>query len=183
MWDTPGAGEGEFDALGFGGVAIDGHANLFVVDNGNFRIQKFDRDGNYVTQWGGEGFDDGQFQQAIGIAVDSSGNVYVTDDGRPEIQVFDKNGEFIRKWGTVGSGDGEFEHPTGIAVDPVGNVYVADYETNESRSSMRAAGSCRPGRWSPRRARRRASQSIVVGASMSPTTTGDEWRFAAATVS
>ena len=113
-WDAKGSGEGELNSLGFGGLAVDANDNLFVVDNGNYRIQKFDSDGNFVTQWGSEGLRDGQFQRAIGIALDAAGNVYVTDDGRPEIQVFDNDGNFLRKWGSRGGDDGQFRHPTGI---------------------------------------------------------------------
>ena len=41
------------------------------------RIQKFDSNGTFITKWGSEGSDDGQFDGPKGIAIDSSGNVYV----------------------------------------------------------------------------------------------------------
>ena len=49
-WDDQGDGEGEFKTMGFGGLAIDSNDYVFVVDNENYRIQKFDKDGNFITQ-------------------------------------------------------------------------------------------------------------------------------------
>src|SRR5215216_5826071 len=63
-WDKQGSGDGQFKSLGFGGLAIDAQDHVFVVDNGNRRIQKFDRDGNFLLQWGSNGRDDGQFTRA-----------------------------------------------------------------------------------------------------------------------
>lgn len=128
-WDKKGSGEGEFNTMGFGGLAIDINDNVFVVDNENHRIQKFDKDGNFILQWGSEGTEDGQFVRAIGIAVDADGNVYVTDDGNPFVQKFDNDGNFLMKFGGEGNGGGKFKHATGIAVDAQGNIFVADYET------------------------------------------------------
>lgn len=51
----------------------------YVADNDNHRIEKFDSDGNFITEWGFEGTEDGGFKSPQGVAVDSSGNVYVAD--------------------------------------------------------------------------------------------------------
>ena len=42
------------------GVAFDSHNHLYVVDNGNHRVQKFDTNGNYLLQFGSEGASHGQ---------------------------------------------------------------------------------------------------------------------------
>lgn len=43
----------------------------------------------FVTRWGSEGNEDGQFVDPEDIAVDSkTGNVYITDTGNSRIQVF-----------------------------------------------------------------------------------------------
>jgi DNA-binding beta-propeller fold protein YncE len=57
------------------------HVNVYVVDSQNERIQKFDSNGNFITKWGSEGTDDGQFWLPHDIAIDSSDNVYVVDSG------------------------------------------------------------------------------------------------------
>jgi DNA-binding beta-propeller fold protein YncE len=70
------------------GVAVDGQGDLYVTDTGNQRVQKFDREGNFLTQWGGFGNQDGQFNFPYGIAVDARGSVFVTDSANSRVQQF-----------------------------------------------------------------------------------------------
>ncbi|MEZ4735546.1 MAG: hypothetical protein R3E79_51295 [Caldilineaceae bacterium] len=107
-------------------VAVDTVGNVYVTDLESNRIQKFDSNGTYLTQWGSFGSGDGQFNRAFGIAVDGAGNVYVADADNNRIQKFDGNGTYLTQWGSFGSGDGQFNFPSGVAVDMAGNVYVAD---------------------------------------------------------
>ena len=125
-WGSMGSEPGQFDSLGFGGLAIDDDRNVYVVDNGNYRIQKFAADGTFITEWGTQGSNDGEFERPIGIAV-ADGEVYVTDDAVPFVQVFDPDGLFLRRFGGPGEDPGQFSHATGIAVES-GTVWVADYE-------------------------------------------------------
>jgi DNA-binding beta-propeller fold protein YncE len=99
---------------------------VYVVDAGNFRIQKFDGSGNFLLAWGSQGSGPGQFLDAAYIAVDSLGNVYVTDGRNSCVQKFDSSGNFITQWGSQGSGPGQFNMPRGVAVDSSGNVYVTE---------------------------------------------------------
>jgi len=66
--------------------------NLYVVDSGNSRVQKFNSTGTFVGKWGSSGNSDGQFNGARGLCVDGSGNVYVADYGNNRIQKFASNG-------------------------------------------------------------------------------------------
>ena len=77
--------------------------SVYVADAGNERIQKFDSNGNYITQWGNKGNGTGQFTYPGDIAIDSIGNVYVLDSGNHRIQKFDETGNYITKWGSRGS--------------------------------------------------------------------------------
>ncbi|RMH05045.1 MAG: hypothetical protein D6704_10190 [Nitrospirae bacterium] len=70
------------------GIAVDANGDVFVTDTGNQRIQKFDRDGNFITQWGGFGNGDGQFNFPYGISVDAKGHVFVVDSGNMRVQRF-----------------------------------------------------------------------------------------------
>ena len=45
----------------------------------NARIVKLDRNGKFVTSWGGHGSADGQFDAVHGVDVDRNGRVYVVD--------------------------------------------------------------------------------------------------------
>jgi YVTN family beta-propeller protein len=45
------------------GVAVDSEDNVYVADQSNNRIQKFNSTGAFITKWGSSGSGDGQFQQ------------------------------------------------------------------------------------------------------------------------
>ena len=67
-------------------VATDSSGNIYVADTYNSRIQKFDSNGTYMSQWGTLGIGDGQLSYPEGITVDSTGNVYVADTNNSRIQ-------------------------------------------------------------------------------------------------
>ena len=125
-----------------GSLAIDSNDNLYVVDNGNNRVQAFNiqvSDDNTVTatplrQFGSSGTGDGQFSFPTGVAVDSTGKVYVSDGSANNIQVFNSDGTFFKKFGSEGTGNGQFDFPNDIEIGADGRIYVAD--TSNHRIQM-----------------------------------------------
>ncbi|MGA1869867.1 MAG: BACON domain-containing protein [bacterium] len=113
-----------------GGIVIDKRGFVYVADTGFHRIQKFTRDGQFITKWGEKGSEEGDFYALDSIAIDSSGFVYVADTWNDRIQKFTPDGQFITKWGKSGSGDGEFSHPRGMAIDSSGFIFVSDCMNN-----------------------------------------------------
>ena len=102
-------------------------ARVAYVDNN--RIEKFDSDGKYLTQWGSTGSGDGQFNfgnLTAGLAIDREDNIYVADIVNQRIVKFDANGKFLIQWGGAGDRDGQFNYPHGITVDRHDNIYVSD---------------------------------------------------------
>ncbi len=85
-WGSQGTANGQFEISW--GIAIDSSGNVFVVDTGNHRIQKFTNSGTFVTKWGSEGNADGQFSSPVDIDVDTSGNIFVVDNDNFRIQKF-----------------------------------------------------------------------------------------------
>ena len=115
----PGAGNREFNYPR--GIAIDRDGNVYVADSGNYRIQKFTADGQYLGKWGIVDAD-GKFDYPLDVAVDSSNNVYVADS--KHIHKFTSDGQLIPPvWG---EGDGKFIETNRIAIDGNDNVYIAD---------------------------------------------------------
>ncbi len=124
MWGSQGSGDGEFQ--GPQAVAVDSAGNVYVLDTGNNRVEKFDAAGAFMLAWGGPGQNQSEFDSPQGIAVDTSDFVYVADTGNHRIQKFNSAGTFLTEWGSQGSGDGQFESPIGITTDSADAVYVAD---------------------------------------------------------
>ena len=130
-WGSQGSGPGQF--YNPWGVAVDSSGNVYVVDYGNNRVEKFTSSGTFVTQWGSYGSENsgpGQFNLPSGVGVDSSGNVYITDTGNNRVEKFTSSGTFITQWGSGGSNAGQFYGPSGVAVDSSGDIYVADTWNN-----------------------------------------------------
>src|SRR5271169_635356 len=87
-------------------IAVDpANGDVYVSDGyGNSRIAVFDREGNFLRQWGDQGTKEeadagggGAFMQVVHcIALGNDGLVYVCDRQGDRIQVFDKVGNFKR---------------------------------------------------------------------------------------
>jgi hypothetical protein len=79
-------------------VTWDRDGNIFISDGYvNSRVAKYDRNGDWVKQWGQAGAGPGEFNTPHSIAADSQGNIYVADRGNRRIQVFDHDGTFLRE--------------------------------------------------------------------------------------
>ena len=121
-----GPGNGQFDHSA--GIAQDAAGNLWVVDQNNLRVQKFNEKGEFLAKFGSEGSGDGQFGSPTDIAIDAKGNLWVTDAGYSRVEEFNASGEFLAKFGSAGSGNGQFGigGPEAIAIDAKGNIWVGD---------------------------------------------------------
>jgi hypothetical protein len=75
-------------------IELDNQDNIYLLDSGNCRVQKFDRNGNYLQTIGRKGQGPGEFENPFRILVDGQNNIYVS--GMRSIQVFDSKGKFTR---------------------------------------------------------------------------------------
>jgi DNA-binding beta-propeller fold protein YncE len=100
--------------------------NIFVSERGNNRIQKFDRDANFLLAFGGEGKTLGRLNAPLGIACDRSNYVWACDSKNDRVQKFDANGNYMLEIGGFGYGSGKFNEPVDIGIDSKNNIYVLD---------------------------------------------------------
>ncbi len=101
---------------------------VYVVDGGNFRVQVFSAEGDFISTFGSVGRRSGNFSRPKGIAADSDNNIYVSDSAFGNFQIFSSTGQLLLHVGDRGNrgGPGMFMLPSGIDVDEDGRVYFAD---------------------------------------------------------
>jgi DNA-binding beta-propeller fold protein YncE len=106
------------------GVVVDpGNGDIYVADGyGNRRVAVFDRQGQFLRQWGRQATDEetikgvaGAFAQLVHcIAMSRAGLIYVCDRQGDRAQVFDKMGTFVRNiW--IRTGTPDLPDPRGTA--------------------------------------------------------------------
>ncbi|MDR3739278.1 MAG: 6-bladed beta-propeller [Terracidiphilus sp.] len=118
-----GMSEGEFNLPTE--LRLDGE-NLLVVDALNFRVQAFDRAGNFKFTIGKPGDRTGAVFSPKAVSIDSEGDVYVVDALWGVVQVFNRQGQLLYYFGAKGTHTGEFQLPTGLFIDHNDRVYVVD---------------------------------------------------------
>jgi len=78
-------------------VTWNAQGDIFISDGYvNSRVAKYNKNGDWVKQWGDRGTKEGDFNTPHSIATDAQGNIYVADRGNGRIQVFDSDGAFER---------------------------------------------------------------------------------------
>jgi DNA-binding beta-propeller fold protein YncE len=111
------------------GVAVDGEGNVYVTDTMNNRVEIFDADGNFISEFGKNGDGPGTFARPKGIAVDADGHIWVADQVQDRLQVFNREGQLLT---FVGSGHGElpgqFKTLVGVAIDKHNRVFTTEQE-------------------------------------------------------
>jgi DNA-binding beta-propeller fold protein YncE len=99
---------------------------LAVVDAMNFRVQIFDRQGNFQSAIGNLGDSDDAMFRPKGIGLDSENHIYLVEALWGTVQVFDREGQLLYFFGKRGKGLAEFQLPAGVFIDQNDRVYVAD---------------------------------------------------------
>jgi DNA-binding beta-propeller fold protein YncE len=100
--------------------------DLIVVDAMNFRLQFFDRSGNFESSFGAFGDSAGAIFRPKAVGVDSEGDVYVVDSSLGVVQVFNRKGQLLYYFGEKGTHAGEFQLPSGLYIDHDDQVFVVD---------------------------------------------------------
>jgi sugar lactone lactonase YvrE len=121
---SAGTGNGQFKHPA--GVASDAEGNIWVADMENNRLQKFDREGKYITQFGKEGGGKCELKRPKSVAIDSKGNIWVDDAGNERVTEFNEAGECFTQFGEMGTKEGQLYDAESIAIDAKDNIWVAD---------------------------------------------------------
>lgn len=74
-------------------IALDSQGNMYILDSGNHRIQKFTPDGQYITTIGNKGQGPAEFIYPLSLEVDSRGYLHISDPGNQRVQVLKPDGK------------------------------------------------------------------------------------------
>ena len=131
-WGEPGTDPGQFNIPH--NIACDAEGWVYVADRENHRVQVFDGNGKFETQWINmhrpSGFyrdpRDGRFyvgETGGGVAV----NIDMPNIG-PRVSIYGAKGELLARLGNRPAGlePGQFISPHGLAVDSRGDIYVGE---------------------------------------------------------
>jgi DNA-binding beta-propeller fold protein YncE len=133
-WGEPGAAPGQFNLPH--NISCDADGWVYVADRENHRIQVFDGDGRFETQW-----HDLHRPSAMYMPPGKCPICYVGEIGPyyefnrgapnlgPRLSILGNDGKLLARISTVpaaGTGPSQFISPHGIAVDSHGDIYVGE---------------------------------------------------------
>jgi sugar lactone lactonase YvrE len=114
-WGAPGPNPGEFGLTH--SIHHDADDRIWVTDRENSRIQIFDTDGEFITEWT-------DLIRPTDLAI--HGDTVVVSELCKRVSVFTLDGELLTRWGNEDHPDDDllFVAPHSVAVDSNGDLYV-----------------------------------------------------------
>jgi DNA-binding beta-propeller fold protein YncE len=128
-WGKKGSGEGEFDLPH--GIATDKRGRVYVGDRENRRMQVFDAEGKFLTQWKNVG-------SPWGVVITGDEKLFLCDGYNNRVLKTDLNGEVLGVLGGPGKLPGLLDYSHHLAVGPSGNIYVAEIKNWRVQKFMAA---------------------------------------------
>lgn len=132
-WGAFGSAPGEFNRAMR--VTMDLTGVVYVLDTGNHRVQRFDRQGKLLGVVGEPGNGPGQLKDpydlALGPEARGRQSLFVCEYGNNRISRFSFEGGFLGCYGVAGRHVGEFQRPRGVAVSRLSaTIFVADADNH-----------------------------------------------------
>lgn len=118
-WGEPGFGPGQFRLPH--AVWVDRKERVWVPDRENNRVQIFDRQGKFLTQWS-------EIVRPTAICIDDEDTVYVSELSQ-RVSIFTLDGKLLTRIGNQAGKDKEkalFLAPHTMAIDSHGDIYVGE---------------------------------------------------------
>jgi streptogramin lyase len=115
-WGGKGNGPGQFDQPH---SILVRNGQVLVADRENRRVQLFDLNGKYLSEWKFAGL-------PCGLYVAASGDLYLASGFAGQILRLDSKGKAVAMMGQPGKGLGEFGEAHYMTMTPAGDIYVAD---------------------------------------------------------
>src|SRR5947209_1638501 len=132
-WGEPGTDEGQFNLVH--NIVTDADGWVYVADRENHRVQVFDGNGKYETQWN-------NLHRPCGLYMDYTHHpvCYIGELGPvqpvnrnspnlgPRVSIVDNQGKLLSRFGDMHAGTApiSFLGPHGLSVDSRGDLYVGE---------------------------------------------------------
>ncbi|AFH49074.1 Hypothetical protein IALB_1364 [Ignavibacterium album JCM 16511] len=102
--------------------------SVYVTDKNNHRIQRFDRNLNFISQLFTHENDnpDERFGYPLSCVVSNQGDLYVLDSENKRIVKFDLFGNFKLQFGGIDAGEFALGNPVAMAISSNGIIFIAD---------------------------------------------------------
>jgi DNA-binding beta-propeller fold protein YncE len=141
-WGESGTDPGEFNIAH--NIATDKDGWVYVADRENHRVQVFDANGKFETQWV-------NMARPCGLYIDQSSELaYIGElgaaigpnaEGRklgPRVSIYNTRGQLMARLGDEGEGEnpGRFIAPHGVCIDSHGDIYVGEVSWTHTGSRL-----------------------------------------------
>lgn len=141
-WGESGTDPGQFNIVH--NIATDKEGWVYVADRENHRVQVFNPDGNYETQWV-------NMARPCGLYIDQTAEItYIGELGAsiganaealrlgPRVSIYDTKGNLLARLGDQAEGEtpGRFIAPHGICIDSRGDIYVGEVSWTHTGSRL-----------------------------------------------
>jgi len=119
------------------GIAVDPKSrHVFVNDRNNHRIQVFDENGKYLSEWR----IDADPSSLHLLYIGDGNSVWTFDRSTNKMLQYDFSGHLLYSWGSMGMFPGGLWGVHGISVDQQGNLYVAEVDSGSVQKFRPRAG-------------------------------------------
>jgi hypothetical protein len=141
-WGESGTDPGEFNIVH--NIATDKDGWVYVADRENHRVQVFDPNGKFETQWVNMARPCGLYlDQKTGLAYigELGAAIGANAEGRklgPRVSIYNTQGQLQARLGDEGEGEtpGRFIAPHGICIDSRGDIYVGEVSWTHTGSRL-----------------------------------------------
>ncbi|MBK8945668.1 MAG: NHL repeat-containing protein [Ignavibacteriae bacterium] len=104
--------------------------SLYVADKNNNRIQRFDKDLNFLSEYSGKNSQNEiEFGYPICIEISNIGDLFILDSDNNKILKFNLTGEFLQEIGGNDAGNFAINNPVSLTIDDLNNLFILDEET------------------------------------------------------
>lgn len=79
-------------------ILIDNYENIYVLDIGNYRVQKYNKDLNFLLTFGGKGQGPDEFQLMDQLGLTNNSEIIVSDGMTNKFSIFTQKGQWINSF-------------------------------------------------------------------------------------